>query len=314
MSGVVVLGSLNVDHVLRVGRLPVPGQTVLADRYSVVPGGKGRNQAVAVAALGGQVTMAGAVGDDRPGGWLRDDLVRSGVDVSLLETVPGVATGLAAITVDATGENSIVVHPGANGRTGAVVAGQMHCSRFSVLLCSLEVPLAAVSATVAAARAEGITTIVNAAPMVGAGDGRLAAILDHTDVLVVNRSEATELVGSPGASSDPVAAVADWCPPGGPVVVVTLGAGGAALVDTGGTTFFPAFPVAAGAPARTGDAPSTVGAGDTFVGALALAQASGRPLAESVVEAMAAAAAFLSGGLSPARVGELIRAARSPPP
>jgi ribokinase len=289
VPGVLVLGSLNVDHVVRVAALPVPGETLLSDEYSIVPGGKGRNQAAVVAALGGRAWMAGAVADDASGAWLRDDIARLGVDLSLLQTVTGVATGLAFITVDSAGENTIVVHPGANSRVVAVPAELLDRSRHPVLLCSFEVPLPAVAVTASSARSHGMTTVVNAAPMVGVGDGRLAAILEHTDILIVNRSEAAELVGRPSVGVDPVAAVAGWRRPHSPEVIVTLGAEGAVRIGDDGLSRFPAFKV---------EARSTVGAGDTFAGALSLAVAGGRPLDQAINAAMAAAAAFVSGDLT----------------
>lgn len=297
VPSVLVLGSLNVDHILRVPGLPDPGQTVLSTGYSIVPGGKGRNQAAAVAALGGTVTMAGALGDDRPGDQLRQDLIERGVDVSLLQSIAGVPSGLAAITVDRAGENTIVVHAGANAKAAPVPAEALEQGKYGVLLCSLEIPLATVAATVETARARGVTTIVNAAPMVGAGDDRLASILDHTDVVVVNRSEAAELAGGGAPEEDPVAAIAAWRAGGGPAVIVTLGAAGAALIDDAGSVTFSAVPVLAS---------STVGAGDTFAGALALGVATGKPVAEVVPEAMAAAAAFLAGDLTPIRVRAIL--------
>lgn len=294
-----VLGSLNVDHIVGVAALPVPGETLLSDDYSVVPGGKGRNQAAVVAALGGRAWVAGAVGDDAAGAWLRDDIARRGLDHALLQTVTGVATGLAFITVDSAGENTIVVHPGANSRVVAVPEEFLDRSRHPVLLCSLEVPLEAVAATTSAARSRGMTTVVNAAPMVGAGDGRLAAILEHTDILIVNRSEAAELVGRPGVAVDPIAGVVRWRPPKGPEVIVTLGAEGAVRIGSDGLSRFPAFKV---------DAGSTVGAGDTFAGALCLGLAEGRELKQAISHAGAAAAAFVSGDLTPLRAGAILSA------
>ena len=286
VPGVLVLGSLNVDHIVRVAALPEPGETLLSDHYSVAPGGKGRNQAAAVAALGGRAWLAGAVGDDASGAWLRKDIARRGVDHSLVLTVTGAATGLALITVDSAGENTIVVHPGANSRAAAVPGELLDSSRHPVLLCSLEVPLAAVAATASTARSCGMTTVVNAAPMVGARDGRLAAILEHTDILIINRSEAAELVGRADVAVDPVPAVADWRPATGPEVIVTLGAEGAVRVGDGGLAPFPAGKV---------EARSTVGAGDTFAGALSLGLAEGVDLDEAIVNAVGAAAAFVSG-------------------
>ena len=296
MPAVLTMGSLNVDHILTVATLPEPGETVLSRSYRVVAGGKGRNQAVAVAALGGRAALAGAVGADSSGEWLRSGLLADGVDDSLLVTIPGEPTGLAQITVDASGENTIVVHPGANGRVGPLDADHVELTAWQVLLCSLEIPVESVAESVAAARASGVRTVVNAAPMVGAGDGRLEAVLAHTDVLVVNRSEALDLVDPP-AGVGLMVALKGCVTAGRPDTVVTLGAGGALLVSPDGVTSFPAHPVGVS---------STVGAGDTFAGALSLGLAAGRGLADAVGYATAAAAAYLSGDLCEAAVAALL--------
>jgi ribokinase len=304
-AGVLVVGSLNMDHIVGVARLPAPGETVLSEHYATAPGGKGRNQAAAIAALGGTVSMAGAVGDDAAGSWLLADIDRRGIERSLVETLRGVSTGLALIAVDAMGENTIVVHSGANRRVGPISGDVMDRLGHRVLLCSLEIPLDSVTATVASARSRRITTVVNAAPMVGYGDGTLAAILEHTDFVIFNRSEAATLVGSivrsgdgdvassRVASRDLITAVESWRHPNGPCVIVTLGAEGAVYVDDDGAHALPAFAV---------DVQSTVGAGDTFAGAFCHAVALGHPTEDAAGTAGAAAAAFVSGELSQQRV------------
>ena len=307
-----VFGSLNVDHVVTVDAFPAPGETILSTGYSQLPGGKGRNQAAAVAALGGQVTIAGALGADAAGGWMRRDLADRDVDDSMLQVDQGAATGTALITVDATGENTIVVAPGANGRVGPPPPDLLDPRRWSVLLASLEVPLASVAAAAQAARRVGMTTVLNAAPMVGVADGRLDAVLAHTDVLVVNQSEAADLLGvgsQPSRGGDDLAApLLRWRAargPGAPVVVVTTGSSGVLAIGgalgAGRPVRFPAHAVAAA---------STVGAGDAFAGGLSVALARGSRLDEAVPYAVACAGAFLSGQLSEPAVQRLL-AARS---
>jgi ribokinase len=244
--------------------------------------------------------MAGLVGADAAGGWLRADVTGRGVDDSMLGTDPDAASGLALITVDAAGENTIVVHPGANARVAPPDPDRLDPQRWAVLLCSLEIPLESVASAMDSARRRGVTTVLNAAPMVGVGDGRLAAIIARTQVLVVNQSEADELFGGvsgPGGLEEAVVAWRAGVGSHAPEVVVTLGADGALVAGGEGTARFAAHVVRAA---------STVGAGDTFAGGLSLALSRGLSLGEAVRYAIAAAAAFLSGDLSEDAVAGLL--------
>jgi ribokinase len=300
MSKVAVLGAVNVDHIVTVATLPEPGETVIGHGYHRRPGGKGRNQAVAVVAGRGQAGLIGAVGDDDDGGWLRADVIDLGVDASGVRTVGGLPTGLALIAVDSTGENTIVVHPGANIAVEPVDGETLQRGGYGVLLCSLEVPLATVAASVAAARSCGVTTVVNAAPLVGAVDGGLGRVLAGTDVLVVNRGELCRLAaGSAGISPvsgewegpeqarpDPVALAVGWRGTADLQMVVTLGSEGALWVSEEGVSCFGVEPVAAR---------STVGAGDAFAGALAAGLAAGRTLGAAIGGAVSTATRFVAG-------------------
>lgn len=217
---IVVLGSINADRICRVPSLPKPGETLLASSAETRPGGKGRNQAAAVADLGGAVRISGAVGAD--GDWLVTELSAHGVDVSGVARLAG-TTGFAAITVEESGENTIVVDPGAN----ALVDALPTLTGADVLLCSLEVPLPTVEKACAAARSAGVRTVVNAAPM----HTGLDAVLELTDVLVVNETEARALLrGDPDDALVP--ALDAWR--GDRTVVLTVGPRGAVVV--GGRT------------------------------------------------------------------------------
>lgn len=284
---VTVLGSLNTDISLPVPHLPGPGETVLASAAATFgAGGKGANQAVAAARLGAAVSMVGCCGDDGFGARLRAGLVTEGIRVAGLREIPGVASGLALITVDPAGENSIAVAAGANGLVGDNEVAAAFVLPCDALVLSAEIPARVLGAALRSARAEGVRTVLNLAPVPEGADGLLA---ERPDWLVVNAQEAAALAGRPqdATPADEVAMGRDAAAGlaaglGGGHVVVTLGAAGAALAGPSGTATVPGFPVTA---------VDTVGAGDAFVGALAVALASGLDPAAAVTAACAAGAA-----------------------
>ncbi|MEZ5227875.1 MAG: PfkB family carbohydrate kinase [Acidimicrobiales bacterium] len=161
---VVVLGSLNVDLVARTPRLPRPGETVIGSSFTQVAGGKGLNQAVAASRAGASVALVGAVGDDDAGVFLRQVVRAEGIDDRWLETVPGVPTGRALITVDDDAENVIVVVPGANAWEDDALGDDSPLPYGRVTLAQLEVPQSAVARGFASARAIGSITVLNPAP------------------------------------------------------------------------------------------------------------------------------------------------------
>jgi len=289
-----VLGSLNMDISVTVPALPGPGATVLGGAAAFAPGGKGANQAVAAARLGAPsglgVRMVGCVGDDDFGRALRAALVAEGVDDTALRTVPGAPTGIAMITVDQHGENMITVAPGANREVGAAEvaaagegAGAAPTGAAHVLVISAEVPVPAIAAALdaSAGRQPRPLTVLNLAPApLEAAD----LVAKRPDWLVVNESEAAAVLGRP-VSGLPAAAgaAADLVAAGAANAVVTAGAAGAAYhsENEGQERTVAAFPV---------QAVDTVGAGDTFVGALAVALAAGVAPGEAVTAAAAAAA------------------------
>ncbi|HZQ27128.1 MAG TPA: ribokinase [Acidimicrobiales bacterium] len=260
---VVVVGSVNMDAVVRVDRLPGPGETVLGHTLDSVPGGKGANQAAAAARLGAPTALVARVGDDDAGRTLVAALAGEGVDVRAVATTPGTATGVALITVDAAGANSIVVAPLANHSLSAVdidAAAELIAGA-RVLLCQLEVPLAAVERALQIARAAGVTTVLNPSPAPGPDVG--AALLELVDVVVANEHEAE--------------ALALQCP----AVIVTRGARGAVVFVDGRYHELSAFPVTA---------VDTTAAGDAFCGALVAGLAAGRTVLEAARPALAAGA------------------------
>jgi ribokinase len=280
-----VLGSLNMDISVTVPRLPAPGATVLGGAAAFSPGGKGANHAVAAARLGAAVRMVGCVGDDEFGRSLRAALKAEAVANDGVRTVPGVPTGLAMITVDEAGENTITVAPGANREVGEAEIAAIGDAAADVLVISAEVPAAAIRAALAA-RGRALR-VLNLAPAPPEAAELVAAGVDW---LVVNESEAAAVLGRPVAGLAAAArAAADLATAGARNAVVTAGAAGAAYrgpredpVGPDGALTVPGFRV---------HAVDTVGAGDTFVGALAVALAAGVPPRAAVLAAAAAGAA-----------------------
>jgi ribokinase len=279
---VTVLGSLNTDISLTVPHLPAPGETVLAAAAaSIGTGGKGANQAVAAARLGAATRMVGCCGEDEFGTRLRAALAAEGIDVTGLRPVTGAATGLALITVDPAGENAIAVAPGANGLAGDAELAAAFGAPCDVLVLSAEIPAALVAAALRRANASGVPAVLNLAPVPVRADEVLAA---RPGWLVVNAHEARALLGRAAGDVTEAEAMAARLAAGdaGRHVVITLGAAGAVLAGPAGTAAVPGFRV---------PVVDTVGAGDGFVGALAVALASGVDPVGAVRAACAAGAA-----------------------
>jgi ribokinase len=254
-----------------------PQVTVLGSAARFTPGGKGANQAVAAARLGAEVRMVGCVGDDDFGRQLLAALCAEGIDVGAVRLVPGVPTGLAMIAVDAQGENLITVAPGANHEVGAqdVTAA---VDKGGILVISAEIPAPAIEQ----ALAHPGPCILNLAPAPANAAELVAAAGERLDWLVVNESEAAAVLGRPVRGLASAARAATELIAKGPRhAVVTAGAHGAALAGPEGAHTIEGFKVTA---------VDTVGAGDTFVGALAVALAVGVPPPEALRAAAAAGA------------------------
>ena len=273
MTHIAVLGSTNMDLVAYVEKPPQRGETVTGREFRTIPGGKGANQAIAAARAGATVSMIGAVGNDGFGTRLRSTLEHSGVTTDHLRTIEG-PSGTAHIVVDDEGGNAIVVIPGANGTVDHLAPGDEGLiATADALLLQLEIPLAAVLAGAQTARAHGVRTILTPAP----AQPLPPELLATTDLLVPNEHEAATLTGR----SDPFAAGAallDRIPR----VVITLGAAGSVYLTRD------AEPLAVPAPRVT--AVDSTGAGDTYVGALAVALGEERPIREAMTWAATAAA------------------------
>jgi ribokinase len=277
---VTVLGSLNTDISLPVPHLPAPGETVLTTGSAVLgAGGKGANQAVAAARLGAAARMAGCCGDDDFGARLRAALAAEGVDPAGVRAVPGAVSGVALITVDEAGENAIAVAQGANGLAGEAEVAAALAVPCDVLVLSAEIPAGTLAAALDGARQRGVPTVLNLAPVPAAAAGLLAA---GPGWLVVNEHEAATVLGSEVTGVAGAQAAATRLAGGTGHAVITLGAAGAVLAGPEGAAAVPGFAV------RSVD---SVGAGDAFVGALAVALAAGVDPAGAVRAACAAGAA-----------------------
>ena len=278
---VTVLGSLNMDISVTVPRLPGPGVTVLGAAAHFTPGGKGANQAVAAARLGADVRMVGCVGDDDFGRQLLAALRAEGIDADATRVVRSAPTGLAMIAVDEAGENLIIVAPGANHQVGP--ADLANANDAGLLVISAEIPVPAIAQ--ALAQAEGRSCVLNLAPAPANAAELVTTAGEYLDWLVVNESEAAAVLGHPVSGlADAKKAAAELTANGPRHAVVTAGAHGAALASAD---------VPDGGHAVEGfkvTAVDTVGAGDTFVGALAVALAAGVPPPEAIRAAAAAGA------------------------
>jgi ribokinase len=282
---IIVVGSLNMDFVVSVKTLPSPGETVLGSNFTMVPGGKGANQACAAGKLASDavvVRMIGRVGKDLFADHLKASLAAAGVDVSGIHAAKSQPTGCALISVDEHGQNSIVVASGANFELAAadVEAMRKFFHGASVALFQLESPLDTIAAALALAREEGVTTILDPAP----AQLLPATLLARVDILTPNENEALKLLGRPGhgitlAEAPPISE--SLLKLGPRTVILKLGPEGCFIKQSNWEEHVPGFPV---------KPVDTTAAGDTFNAGLAVALAQGLSLSQAAVFANAAAA------------------------
>lgn len=290
MPRVVVFGSSNTDMTVRVPRLPAPGQTILGSSFSTTPGGKGANQAVAARRAGAEVVFITAVGDDELGRQALELYRREGIDVTHVRVVEGVASGVALIFVDDRGENLIGVAPGANHRLTPEDIDRLPASLFredDVMLASLEIPLETASRALKRGWDAGMYTMLNPAPAPALSEAEVKDLFSGVIAITPNRVEALALAGMTQSEEGKP----DWPACGfrlkelGPAVVfITLGSRGCEVVDAKSCTV----------PAPRVDAVDTVGAGDAFNGALAVALTNKKLWRLSTAAAWANAAAALA--------------------
>jgi ribokinase len=283
---ITVVGSLNMDLVTRAPHLPQPGESVIGSDFHTLPGGKGANQAAAAARLGAQTAMVGRVGSDGFGQELRSTLDAAGVDHTFVNQDPEAVTGVALITVDDNGQNTLVVASGANMRLTPqdVETAQAAIAAADVLLLQLESPLESVTRAAQIARAHGVRVILNPAP----AHPLPAQLLSLVDVLIPNETETSILTGAPigewlqfppPESDEPPAFRSEAAQGtarklGVSTVILTLGKYGSLLIpEEGEPLHVPPFRV---------KAVDATAAGDAFVAAFGVALAEGRAFAEAM--------------------------------
>lgn len=273
IPNIAVVGSLNADLTAYVETLPQPGQTIMSHDFVVYPGGKGANQAVAAAKLGAKVTMFGCLGSDSYSGMLRDSLENVGVSTTDLVTIEDSPTGAAIILVENSSENEIVVIPGANARFSPDVLEQVHTEKIEqadALLLQLEIPLESVAKAAQIAHNAGVPVILNPAPVCELP----IEFLKHVDILVPNQTELEKLQAN-GLPLEKLFTL------GIKIILETRGANGVWVHTQDASRHVEAVKV---------NAIDTVGAGDTFVAAFAVAYSSGADLLDAVRFANQAAA------------------------
>jgi ribokinase len=301
-----VVGSLNMDLVLRAPRFPLPGETIIGTDFHTVPGGKGANQAVAAARLGAQVSMVGRVGTDAYADALLENLRRANVDHTHVLQDPEAATGVALIVVDDAGENSIVVASGANMRLvpADVDAADAAIAAADVLILQLESPLDTVVRAAQVARAHNVHVVLNPAPARPVPP----SLLPLVDTLIPNENETTLLTGLPtGDLAKLETAAAALCAQGVETVILTLGERGALLTHRGHSQLILGFKVTA---------VDTTAAGDAFVAGFSVAMAEGHALTDTVRWGNAAgalAATRLGAQSSLPRLHEVLTMLNQPP-
>jgi ribokinase len=276
---IIVFGSINMDLVSQVPRLPAPGETLRGSDFFTVPGGKGANQAAACARLGAPVAMIGRVGEDVFGTALLNGLKNYGVDVSGVTITPG-PSGVAVIAVDEQAENNIVIIPGANGQIGLedLVRLDTALAGADSLLLQLEIPLEAVTAAARLAHHRNVRVLLDPAPASPLPDELYGLV----DWLTPNESECAALVGFPVPDSESAERAAEiLIRRGVKHIIIKMGWRGAYLHDGISGTLIPGFRV---------EAVDTTAAGDAFNGALAVALCNGLALHEAVRFANAAGA------------------------
>ena len=267
--GVIVVGSLNADLVVRAPRFPQPGETISGDDLQIIPGGKGANQAVAAARQGVEVAMVGRVGSDSFGPFLIENLKSNQVNTSHV-TVDNSATGTAIIVVDANGQNSIVISPGANGKASPADINPASFLNSSLLLLQLEIPTPTVLHAAQQAREHGMQVILNPAP----AKSLPAELLAYVDILIPNESELSSLTGLlVNDVSSAEKAAKEILKQGVKTVIVTLGSKGALLVTDTQVKHVDTYKV---------DVVDTTAAGDAFIGGFASAMLNGKALEDSV--------------------------------
>lgn len=280
MNKVLVIGSSNTDMVVKVPRIPAPGETIMGGEFSIIPGGKGANQAVAAARMGADTTFISCIGDDELGlqaiGHYRND----GINTNYIKVKAGVPSGVALINVSTEGENSITVAPGANSHLfpDDIQAFSEAFIGAKAVLAQLEIPMETVEAAASFAESLSIPFILNPAPAATLSDG----LLRKVSILTPNETEAALVTGRKEFSETDIPDIAsELILKGVNTVIITLGSKGVYLKNKDFSEFITGYKV---------KAVDTTAAGDVFNGALASVLANGTPIKEAIDMAQRAAA------------------------
>ncbi|NOI22913.1 ribokinase [Vibrio mediterranei] len=280
MNKLIVLGSVNADHVLQVPSFPRPGETLHGTNYQVIPGGKGANQAVAAARLGGDTGFIACVGDDAFGINIREAFKADGINIAGVQLEPGTPTGIAMIQVAESGENSICISAEANAKltTARVEPHRTMIENAKYLLTQLETPIEGIEYAAKLAKQSKTNVVLNPAPAMALPD----SLLECVDVITPNETEAEVLTGITVTDDESAQEAANELHRKGiEIVMITLGSKGVWLSQNGRGERIPGFKV---------DATDTTAAGDTFNGALVTGLIEGKSIEEAIVFAHAAAA------------------------
>lgn len=272
MTRIIVLGSLNMDLVVRAKRSPEAGETLPAEEFHTIPGGKGANQAAAIARLGVDVALIGRIGKDDFGKQLLSNLLHQGVDVSLVREDPSALTGLALIVVDQTGENRILLISGANGRVAKEDVDEAvdQIAQAKLMVCQLETLHCAVEHAIETSNHFGVPFLLNPAPAFPIPD----TLLNKISYLILNETEAEVVSGLPVDGIDGAKqAGRTLCQRGANTVIVTLGAQGAVVASQDEIRHIPGYPIYP---------VDTTAAGDAFIGGFAASTVQGLPLYDRV--------------------------------
>ena len=280
---IIVIGSSNTDMVIRCSRLPRPGETVLGGSFMMNHGGKGANQAVAAAKLGGDTGFIGKVGDDVFGHQTVEMLTSLGIDTRFLGVSATEPSGVALINVDEhTAENSISVASGANGaiRPADIDAAEEVIASASLILMQLEIPIDTVTYAAKMAKRHGVTVVLNPAP--APSEPLPEELLENVDIIIPNKTEAEVITGiAIDTPQDELRAIRSLHSKGISTVIFTLGSKGALLCQNGDCEEVPSFKV---------KAVDTTAAGDTFCGALCVGLSEGKEVRPAMIFANQAAA------------------------
>lgn len=277
---IVVVGSINTDMIVSTDRFPNPGETILANEFTIVLGGKGANQAVSAARLSAQVTLAARVGNDVFGNKAIDILKNEQIDVSLISIDEKFASGVALISVDSNAENTIVVSPGANNN---LLFEDMSCfediiHENSIVVFQLEIPLDTIAKVCEFAKAKKAQVILNPAP----ARELTRDLLSNVDIITPNQTEAKLLSGISVVNEETALEAAKIIYQQGPqVVIITMGSAGSFVYTPSKSVLVPSYTV---------KAKDTTAAGDVYNGALAVSLSQGKNIFESVEYATTAAA------------------------